>query len=1036
MSAVDEATVEAAALEWLGELGYAVEHGLTPDADDPGAERQGYADVVLAGRLRAALARLNPAVPADAREEALRRALHPDLPGIVHQNRRFHRLLVDGVAVEYARPDGTVRGDTVRLVDFERPERNDWLAANQVTVIEQQHERRPDIVVFVNGLPLGLIELKNLLDEKATLAGAFNQFQTYQREIPCLFPYNEVLVISDGREARAGTITSDWERFMPWRTVDGEGPAGRDTWELEVLLKGIFQRQRFLDLLKYFVVFQADGPRIDKKMAAYHQYHAVNKAVAATIEATAPGGDKRAGVIWHTQGSGKSLTMAFYAGKVVQQPRMENPTLVVLTDRNDLDDQLFATFAACEDLLRQRPVQAEGRDHLRALLRVAAGGVVFTTIQKFTPEGDDTPYPLLSERRNIVFIADEAHRSQYGFAARVVQSSDGTVPHLAYGFAKHLRDGLPHASFIGFTGTPIEATDRSTGAVFGECIDVYDIQQAVRDGATVRIYYEARLARLALDEDERPHIDPAFEEVTEGEESTYKEQLKSKWARLEAMVGTEKRIAQVAGDLVAHADARMAALEGKALIVCMSRRICVALYEAIVALRPEWHDPDAARGAIKVVMTGSAADPQPWQPHIRNKPASRALATRFKDPGDSLKLVIVRDMWLTGFDVPCLHTMYVDKPMRGHGLMQAIARVNRVFKDKPGGLVVDYLGLADQLRQALADYTRGDREDTAIPQEQAIAIMREKHEIVAALFHGFDYRLFFTGSPAQRLKVLPAAMEWVLGQEDGKKRLDRAVVALSRAFALAVPSDEALRIRDEVGFFQAVRAALVKATTTEAEGKETLDSAINQLVSKVVTSNEVVDIFAAAGLQKPEISILSDEFLAEVQQLPQRNLALELLKKLLSDDIAARSRRNVVQARSFAEMLEHAIKQYQNRSLEAAQVIAMLVEMAKEIRSAHLRGEQLGLTEDELAFYDALGVNDSAVRVLGDETLKAIARDLVETIRRSITIDWTSRESVRAKLRATVKRLLRKHGYPPDRQEQAVKTILEQTEAVCRDWVA
>jgi type I restriction enzyme R subunit len=843
-----------------------------------------------------------------------------------------------------------------------------------------------------------------------------------------------VLVISDGREARAGTLTANWERFMPWKTIDGDGLASSSMWELEVLIKGMFERGRFLDLIRHFIVFESDSATVNKKLAAYHQFHAVNKAVAATVEA-APSGDKRAGVVWHTQGSGKSLTMAFFAGKIVRHPALANPTLVVLTDRNDLDDQLFGSFAACQDVLHQAPVQAECREHLRELLHVGSGGIIFTTIQKFLPP-DGTVQPALSQRRNIVFIADEAHRSQYGLSSHIVPGKDGEAPRLAYGMARHMRDALPNASYIGFTGTPIELADKSTRGIFGDYIDIYDIQQAVEDGATVRIYYEARLAKLALAESERPVIDAEFEEITEGEEQQGREKLKSKWAQLEAMVGAEQRIALVARDLVEHVEARMAALEGKAMIVCMSRRICVALYDAIVTLRPNWHDDDAERGAIKVVITGSAADPPAFQPHIRGKAVSKALAKRLKDPADALKLVIVRDMWLTGFDAPCLHTMYADKPMKGHGLMQAIARVNRVFRDKPGGLVVDYLGLAEQLRRALADYTERDRDDTGVPQEQAVALMQEKYEIVRGLFHGFDYRVFFTGSAAQKLGVLPAAMEHVLQQQDGKKRLLKSVSELARAFALAVPAEEALAIREDVALFQAVRASMIKVTSSEAEYQASMDSAINQLVSRVVVSDEVVDIFAAAGLKKPEISILSDAFLDEVRELPQRNLALELLQKLLNDEIGVRAKRNVVQARLFSEMLEASIRKYQNRSLEAAQVIAELVEMAKEIREAAKRGERMGLTDDELAFYDALGTNDSAVRALGDETLKAIARELLESIRNTVTIDWTVKESVRARLRATVKRLLRKHGYPPDRQEQAVKTILEQTEALARDWAA
>jgi len=1048
---ITEATVEQAALEWFDGLGYGLAHGLTPSAEDERAERRSYADVVLEARLRVAVARINPRVPADAREQALRQALRPEGVGLVAQNRHMHRLLIEGVPVEYRRADGSVGYDTVALIDWAHPEQNDWLAANQITMRDGGNERRADIVVFVNGLPLAVIELKNPLDENATLQGAYNQLQTYQREFPALFASNEILVVSDGREARAGTLTADWERFMPWKTIDGQSLVGRDLWELEVLIKGIFERGRLLDLVRHFIVFEDDGAHVSKKMAAYHQFYAVNKAVEATVEASSVEGDRRAGVVWHTQGSGKSLTMAFYAGKIAVNPAMANPTLVVLTDRNDLDDQLFAAFAGCQELLRQKPVQAESREHLRELLSVASGGVVFTTIQKFLPPEDailpaDTDGGLrqwradaLSQRKNIVFIADEAHRSQYGFATRVVEK-EGEDPKLAYGLAQHMRDALPNASYIGFTGTPVELRDRSTPAVFGDYIDIYDIHQAVEDGATVRIFYEPRMAKLKLDPDERPNIDPEFEQLTEDEEldqdaaQQQRKQLASKWAQQEKLVGAPKRIQQVAADLVAHAEARMATIEGKVMIVGMSRRICVDLYDAIVALRPEWHDENQESGAIKVVMTGAASDEAKLQPHIRTKAASKALAKRFKDPEDPLKLVIVRDMWLTGFDVPSLHTMYVDKPMKGHGLMQAIARVNRVFKDKPGGLIVDYLGLAEQLRQALAVYTVHDRGEVGVPQEQAVALLQEKIEVVRDLFHGYDYMLFFTGTAAQRLKVLPGAIEHILAQPDGKKRFVAAVTGMTSVYALAVPDEKALALQDEIAFFQAVRQTLVKVTASEAERKASLEGAINQLVSRVVVSDEVVDIFAAAGLKKPEISILSDEFLEEVRELPQRNLALELLQKMLNDEIQVQSRRNVVQAHSFAEKLEEAMRRYQNRGIEAAQVIQALVELAKEIREAAQRGERMGLSNDELAFYDALGTNDSAVQALGDDTLKAIARELVETVQRNVTLDWTVKESVRAKLRIMVKRLLRKYGYPPDRQEQAVKTVLEQAEALSKDW--
>ena len=1042
-STFTESVVEEATLDWLRELGYGVIHGQEIAPDAPRAERANFGEVVLEGRLRSALARINPGIPEEAREDALRQVLHIATPGLVESNRRFHALLTGGVPIEYQRADGAKVGDRCWLVDFTDPDRNDWLAVNQFTIIEGRANRRPDVVLFVNGLPLAVLELKNAADADATIAGAYNQFQTYKRDIPSLFVYNEALVVSDGLEARLGSLTSDFERFMPWRTVEGDHIAPRGTPEIETLLKGVFERRRFLDLIHHFVVFEVEGPKIAKKIAAYHQYHAVNKAVTSTLRAASPAGDRRVGVIWHTQGSGKSLSMVFYAGKLIAQPEMENPTLVVLTDRNDLDDQLFGTFSACRDILRQTPAQATDRENLRELLRVAAGGVVFTTIQKFLPSAGVSALPAregpgvrlrvaegpgaryntaqLTNRRNVVVIADEAHRSQYDFID---------------GFARHLRDALPNASFIGFTGTPVEQSDRSTPAVFGDYIDVYDIQRSVEDGATVRIYYEGRLARLALDESERPRIDPEFEEVTEGEESAAKEKLKSKWARLEAMVGAEKRIGQIAEDIVAHWERRAEALDGKGMIVCMSRRIAVDLYNAIVTLRPEWHSDDDKAGAIKVVMTGSATDPLPMQPHIRNKARREALALRFKDPADPLRLVIVRDMWLTGFDAPCLHTMYADKPMRGHGLMQAIARVNRVFKDKPGGLVVDYLGLADQLKRALQDYTEGDRSEAGIPQEVAVAIMREKYEIVAAMFRDFDYSPFFVGAPRERLGVIPAAMEHILTLREGKTRFLVAVLELSKAFALAVPADEALAIRDHVGFFQTLRAAFVKVTPTEGKTRDELESAIRQLVSRAVASDEVIDIFAAAGLKSPDISILSDAFLAEVKGLPQKNLALETLRKLLNGEIAVRARKNLIESRSFSARLQEAILKYQNRAIDTAEAIQQLIDLARDMREAHRRGEDLGLSEDELAFYDALEVNDSAVKVLGDETLRTIARDLVRLMRENVTVDWTVRETARAHLRVLVKRLLRRCGYPPNKQEKAIQTVIEQAELICKDWAA
>jgi type I restriction enzyme R subunit len=1037
-----ESTVESATLAWLSELGWQMKHGTEIAPEGLFAERQDYGQVVLEQRLRDALARLNRDLPPEALQDAFRKLVNPPGATLEQRNRALHRMLVDGVTVECRRPDGSIAGAQARVVDFDDPGNNDWLAVNQFTVVENRHTRRPDVVLFVNGLPLAVIELKNPADEQATIWTAYQQLQTYKQEIPSLFVYNEALVISDGLEARIGTLTADRDRFVPWRTITGEGIAPPEIPQLEVLVRGVFELRRFLQLLRDFIVFEDEGGgKLAKKMAGYHQFHAVNVAVEETLRAAAlqrrtgeemgryeaglrPGGqpgDRRIGVIWHTQGAGKSLTMVFYAGRIIRHPAMENPTIVVLTDRNDLDGQLFGVFSRCRELLGQEPIQAESRAHLRELLQNRqAGGIIFTTIQKFLPEQKGDRYPQLSDRRNIVVIADEAHRSQYDFID---------------GFARHMRDALPNACFIGFTGTPLELDDRNTRAVFGDYISIYDIQRAVEDGATVPIYYESRLAKLDLPEEEKPRVDEAFEEVTEGEEVERKERLKTKWARLEAVVGAEKRLRLIAQDIVSHFEKRLEALDGKAMVVCMSRRICVELYNEIVRLRPEWHHEDDDKGMIKVVMTGSASDPPEWQPHIRNKERREFLANRFRNPKDPFKIVIVRDMWLTGFDCPSLHTIYLDKPMRAHGLMQAIARVNRVFRDKPGGLVVDYLGVAHELKQALATYTEsGGTGKTAIDQAEAVAVMKEKYEVCCNLFHGFDWSKWKTGSPEERLSLLPAAQEHILTQENGKERLLKAVTELSKAFALAVPHEEALAIRDDVAFFQAVRAALAKRAPAEERPEEELDHAIRQIISRAIAPEGVVDLFAAAGLKKPDISILSDEFLAEVRGMPQKNLAVELLRKLLEGEIKVRRRKNVVQARSFAEMLEQAIRRYQNRAVEAVQVIEELIALAKEMREADRRGELLGLSEEELAFYDALETNDSAVQVLGEPTLKQIARELVETVRRNVTIDWAERENVRAHLRRLVKRVLRKYGYPPDKQEKATQTVLEQAEVLSEQW--
>jgi type I restriction enzyme R subunit len=1047
MATLNESVVEEAALTWFRELGYALEQALQLAPDESAAERDSFADVVLAGRLRDAITRLNPAIPDDAREEAFRKLLRHDAPSLIGNNRAFHQILRDGVPVEYRREDGSIAGDHVRLIDFENPNANDWLVVNQFTVIEGQNNRRPDILVFVNGLPLGIIELKIPEDTDKWFAAAYNQIQTYKQEIPSLMHYNEVAVISDGLEARIGSLTANQEWFKVWRTIEGEFDAPKTALELETLVRGVFEKRRFLDLIRNFIVFEDDSDTgaVHKLMAGYHQFHAVKAAVDETIRATGkanrvgefPGldwggkmqggaeGDRRVGVIWHTQGSGKSLSMLFYAGYIIEEPAMENPTLVFLTDRNDLDDQLFGQFQRCHEILRQTPVQADSVEHLRKLLNVASGGVVFTTIQKFAPEGDTGRAPLLSKRRNIIVIADEAHRSQYD---------------LIDGLARNLRDSLPNASFIGFTGTPIEKTDANTRAVFGDYISIYDIQRAVADKATVPIYYESRVAKLGLNQSELPKIDEEFEAITEGEELTRKEKLKTKWAALEALVGNPKRIDLVAADLVQHYERRLEAMEGKAMAVCMSRRICVEMYNAIIKLRPEWssasNDEDNDKSCVaKIVMTGSAEDGPDWQQHIRNKEKRRALAGRFKDPKDPFKIVIVRDMWLTGFDAPSLSTMYVDKPMRGHGLMQAIARVNRVFRDKPGGLVVDYLGLADQLKQALSIYTQsGGKGDPSIDTAKAIAAMLEKHEIACGMMHGFDWSKWHDGTPAQKMALLPPAQEHILQQENGKERFVQIVTELSQAFALCAGSEDALAIRDDIGFFQAVKAALAKPRG-ERKSSEALDHAVRQLVAKaIVPEGEIIDVFSAAGLKQPDISILSDQFLAEVRGLKYKNVAAETLIKLLGDEIKVRSKRNLVQSRGFSEMLKKTLNAYHNRAIATQEVIEELIKLAKEMSAATQRGVDLGLNEDEVAFYDALAANDSAVEAMGKDELKVIAAELVTQVRKSVTIDWTLRESARAKIKVLVKRILRKHGYPPDLQDEAVKTVLAQAELLCAEW--
>ncbi|GAA0287636.1 type I restriction endonuclease subunit R [Rhodovulum strictum] len=1042
MTTLTEAEVEAVLLDHLERLSYACLNDTVSGPDGSAPERDAYSDTILPRRLRAAVARLNPHIPEDAREDAIRRVIAAERPSLIVENRRLHRALVEGVPVEYRAEDGTIRGDSVRLMDPD-DRQNDWLAIAQFTVTETGNKRRPDVVVFLNGLPVGVIEVKKPGAEAASLTAAFNQLQTYKAQVPSLFRTNAVLVTTDGIQARVGSLTADQERFMPWRTTDGAEVAPKGAPEMSVLIEGVFERGRLLALMRDFTVFGETPGGIAKIIAGYHQFHAVRRAVDSTVTASRGGGDRKAGVIWHTQGSGKSLLMAFYAGQLVREPAMENPTIVVITDRNDLDDQLFGTFAMCRDLIRQTPVQADSREDLQQALARASGGVVFTTIQKFAPEKGEA-YPMLTDRRNVVVIADEAHRSQYGFKARIEKTGE-----IAYGFAKHLRDALPNASFIGFTGTPIEKDDVNTPAVFGHYIDIYDISRAVEDGATVPIYYESRLARIELPEDKKPRVDAEIEALTEDEAASEQERLKRKWSTIEALVGAERRLRMVAEDLVAHFEDRVAAMDGKAMVVCMSRRICVELYNQVVALRPDWHSDDDNAGLVKIVMTGSASDPEAWQPHIGGKARRDLLAKRAKDPKDPLKLVIVRDMWLTGFDAPSMHTMYIDKPMRGHGLMQAIARVNRVFRDKPAGLIVDYIGIAQNLKSALGQYSAADQRQAGIDEAEAVAALLERLDVVRAMFHGFDYRLGITGTPQQRLVTLAEALNVILARQDeaaqretdkeakkaAHRRFQDAVLALSKAFALSSASDAAREVRDEVGFFQTVRAAMVKAADTSGRSDAERDLAIRQIVNDAVASTEIVDILSAAGLSSPDISILSDEFLAEVGQMEKKNLALEALRKLLNDEIKSRSRSNVIETRKFSERLEEAIARYHTNAISTVEVLQELIALAKDVREARNRGEEIGLTPEEVAFYDALAENESAVEVLGNDQLKVIAHELLKGLQANASVDWARRDSARARLRVLVKRILRKYGYPPDLEDAAVQGILAQAEAILSEAV-
>ncbi|QHP90739.1 type I restriction endonuclease subunit R [Burkholderia glumae] len=1041
-----EDQLEQETLGWLSEVGY--RHLFGPDLapDGVNAERADYRQVLLVERLRSAIARLNPSIPLAAREDAVRQVQDLGVPVQLSANRRFHQMLVGGVPVEYQK-EGETRGDFVRLIDWAKPAANEWLAVNQFSIKGPHHTRRPDIILFVNGLPLVLLELKNPADENADIWKAFEQIQTYKDQIPDVFQYNEILVISDGSQARMGSLSANAERYMQWRTIDGVtlDPLSQFN-ELETLVRGALAPAYLLDYVRFFVLFEDDGTLV-KKIAGYHQFHAVRAAIQQVVSASRPGGTHKGGVVWHTQGSGKSITMTCFAAHVMQEAAMENPTIVVITDRNDLDGQLFGVFSLAQDLLREQPVQAATRQDLRdKLANRPSGGIVFATIQKFMPGEDEDTFPTLSDRHNIVVIADEAHRTQYGFEAklktlstpRAAANDDSGLlvaePRAVYqvGYAQHLRDALPNATFVAFTGTPVSSEDRDTRAVFGDYIHVYDMQQAKEDGATVAIYFESRLAKLSLKTDELPHIDEEVDELAEDEEEGQQAKLKTRWAALEKVVGAEPRVAGVAADLVAHFEERNKAQSGKAMVVAMSREICIHLYNEIIKLRPDWHDPDPEKGAIKIVMTGSASDKALLRPHIYSGQVKKRLEKRFKDSNDPLRIVIVRDMWLTGFDAPCVHTLYVDKPMKGHNLMQAIARVNRVFKDKQGGLVVDYIGIANELKSALKEYTASNgRGRPTVDAAEAYAILEEKLDILRGMLHSYDYSDFLAAGH----KRLAGAANHVLGLKDGKKRFADAALAMSKAFTLCCTLDEAKAVREEVAFMQAVKVILTKRELSEKKRTdEERELAIRQIIGSAVVSEEVVDVFEAVGLDKPNIGILDDSFLAEVRNLPERNLAVELLERLLEGEIKSRFAGNVVQEKKFSEMLSNVVKRYQNRAIETAQVIEELIDMAKKFRAAASRSEELGLTDDEVRFYDALANNESAVRELSDETLKKIAHELTENLRQNITVDWSARESVRAKLRLMVKRILRKYKYPPDQQEGAVELVLQQAEALGEAW--
>jgi len=1066
MTKITENTIEEFAIELLERLGYQYIYApdIAPEFPSDGGVPEGrgglnmrnsYEDVLLTDRLQNAIRRINPKVPIESQEEALKEIQRINSPELLANNEAFHRMLTEGINVSYQK-EGHQRGDLVWLIDFENPENNDFIVANQFTVKsssplgDRGATKRPDVILFVNGIPLVVIELKNPADENATVKSAFRQLQTYKAVIPSLFTYNGFMIISDGLEAKAGSLSAGLTRFMAWKSADGKEEASNLVSQLETLINGMLNKETLLDLIRHFVVFEKSktlsssplggrGAIVSistvKKLAAYHQYYAVNKAVVSAIRASSFNGDRKGGVIWHTQGSGKSLSMVFFTGKIVLA--LNNPTILVITDRNDLDDQLFDTFAASTQLLRQEPKQVENREDLKEKLKVASGGVIFSTIQKFQPDNGNV-YETLSERENIVVIADEAHRTQYGFKAKTIDDKDehGNVigKKTVYGFAKYMRDALPKATYIGFTGTPIEGTDTNTPAVFGNYIDVYDIAQAVEDGATVRIYYESRLAKVNLSEEGKQLVEDLDNELDQ-EDLTDTQKAKAKWTQLEALIGSENRVKNIAKDIVSHFEARQEVFEGKGMIVSMSRRIAADLYYEIIKLKPSWHSDDLDKGKIKVVMTSASSDGPKIAKHHTTKQQRKILADRMKDPDDSLKLVIVRDMWLTGFDVPNLHSLYIDKPMKGHNLMQAIARVNRVYKDKPGGLIIDYLGIASDLKNALSFYSdSGGKGDPTILQEQAVELMLEKLEVVSNLFYGFSYEDYFDADTSKKLSMILSAEEHILSLEDGKKRYIDEVTALSKSFAIAVPHEQAMDVKEEVAFFQAVKARLVKFDgTRNGKTDEEIETTIRQVIDQALVSEQVIDIFDAAGIKKPNISILSEEFLLELKGMKHKNIALEILKKLLNDEIKSRSKKNLVKTKSLMEMLENAIKKYHNKILTAAEVMEELIKLSKEIVNMDSEAKELGLTDFEYAFYTAVSDNDSAKELMQKDKLRELAVILTERVKANASIDWTIKESVRAKLKVIIKRTLRQFGYPPDMQKLATETVLKQAELIANE---